>query len=292
MSWSDLNIKQKYELMKQAQGSYTKLSELKDVYNTYSLGGQIKPMWSKVKRYYNRLVGAGIPANAALGIVGNIAQESAGDPNAHTSGTSYYGLVQNHYSIRDMIAKRYGNYNANSQIQFLIDGWHGRLKDMPQWLQNRFTQYRNSINRSETTPYQAALNWNKYYERAVGQQDNKRGGYAAGFAKFLRYNLEDYNNVMNNNISSKIPEGELPELTVTPEDSKEWTTDLIPEGYETKTQINPAANNNSNNTSVPSPIDDYYSYMNDMKQLDAMRTQRLATQQTNYQNKMNEAYGQ
>lgn len=292
MSWDELNIRQKYDLMQAAKGSYTGLNELKQAYNEYSLGGNMDRMWSKVRGYYNRLTAAGIPANAALGIIGNIAQESSGNPNAHTDGTSFYGLTQNHYTIRDMIARRYGNYSANSQIQFIIDGWHNRLKGMPQWLQNRFSDYRSSVTK-ETTPYQSALNWNKYYERAVGQQDNKRGGYAAGFAKYVR-NIGvnnrgevDYNTAMNTpNLTSDMPEQTLSEVVVKPEDTltgSVFKTDLIPDSYYNNSNTTTNSNNNNiltdnivqNKPDNTNYMDDYDSYIDDLKALNRARNERI-----------------
>lgn len=154
--------------------------------------------------YYNRLVQGGIPPVAAAGIVGNMMAESSMNHKAD-NGKGHKGLLQNDSYIRNYHLKNYGDYSLNSQLQFILDGWHGNLKDSH--IQGRFNDYRSSITNNVALN---AANFEKYYERSGGQLANERMKFASqllplvkqtnlnSFAQMPSYNAQYFEDRANN----------------------------------------------------------------------------------------------
>ena len=123
--------------------------------------------------YYNRLVQGGIPPVAAAGIVGNMMAESSMNHRA-VNPSNHRGLLQNDRHIYNYHLKRYGDYSLDSQIQFILDGWHGKIKD--KMIQSRFNAYRKHC--SNDVAKNAAY-FEKDYEKSGGQLLKKRMQYAS-----------------------------------------------------------------------------------------------------------------
>lgn len=128
---------------------------------------------------YNRLVEGDIPPVAAAGIVGNMMAESTMNHNS-VNASNHRGLLQNDTNIYNYHLKHYGNYNLDTQLQFVLDGWHGRLKDKS--LQMRFNNYKNSVTNDVASN---AENFEKYYEKSGGDLLAERRAYASQLIPFL-----------------------------------------------------------------------------------------------------------
>jgi len=85
-------------------------------------------MWKKAEPYYRELTAAGINPYIAVGVLGNMALESAFNPNANHNG-KYHGLTQNQTEAKNWIVKNYGGYGKEHQMRFLTDGLKGLIKD-------------------------------------------------------------------------------------------------------------------------------------------------------------------
>lgn len=169
--------------------------------NMFAKGGEVKrsdgnKMWNKAKPLYAELTAAGVPHMAAIGVLGNIALESGVNPNAKNSvNGGHWGYVQNDKVITDHIKKYYGGYGHAEQMQFLKDGLTGKIRGAKQapWLQKRFDEYRRHMN-GVTDPAQAALLWERDYEKSKNEGLNQRSGYAKHFHTLLGSPATDYVN--------------------------------------------------------------------------------------------------
>lgn len=146
-----------------------------------------RAMWSKAKPFYDEMLSWGIEPVAALGILGNMAQESSFLPTA--SNGTHHGYIQNQTSIRDFIKKQYGGYGHKEQMQYIRDGLAGKLKgqdtSMGQQLQARFNAYTTAVN-GVNDPARAAYLWESTYERSGGQNNRARQNYANYFFQQAR----------------------------------------------------------------------------------------------------------
>lgn len=124
----------------------------------------------EARQIYNKLRAAGYSHIEAAGVLGNIMQESRFQPTA-TNG-SHWGYTQNDKNIKGIIERTYGNYNPESQIKFLIDGYKGkRFGNYGQGVEGRFKRFKSRKSDNYTN---AALNWVNDYEAAPGQNDEAR----------------------------------------------------------------------------------------------------------------------
>lgn len=183
--WNELSMAERVPYIRMALDSgITDLGLVSDRYNKFAKGGLTKEessaMWKKVQPYYNQFIKAGIQPDIALAIVGNIAQESGGNPNANNG--KYLGLVQNEPAIRKQIQRAYGDYSANSQIQFIIDGLQGKLGDkgISRELVQRFTNFSNKAN--NLSAGELALLWENTYELSGGQGNSRRRAFTESFS--------------------------------------------------------------------------------------------------------------
>ena len=103
---------------------------------------------------YKGLTAAGLSANAAAGIVGNIAQESSGNPTAQEAGGTGYGLIQ----WTPGSASRYGTTVAEQIpeiLQYIAS--NGSVAD---------------INSHAGSASEAALYFSQAYERPLASAAN------------------------------------------------------------------------------------------------------------------------
>lgn len=139
-------------------------------------------MYDMALPVYQKMVNAGVPEWLARGVIANIATESSFNPNA-TNGT-HWGYVQNDKSLRSYIEKMYKGYNADQQLQFLIDGLttgiKGADKGTGKQIQKRFDNYKKAME-GVTDPETAAELWEKHYEISGGQGMYDRKNYARKF---------------------------------------------------------------------------------------------------------------
>lgn len=146
-----------------------------------------KAMFNKALPFYEEMISWGIDPMTAIGILGNMAQESSFVPTA--SYREHYGYIQNQTSIRDFIRKQYGGYGHKEQMQYIRDGLKGKLRGQNTptgfQLQQRFNDYINNIGKVKT-PAEAAALWEDSYEKSGEQNMKERQGYASYFYDRLR----------------------------------------------------------------------------------------------------------
>ena len=167
------------------------LDSIRKEWNKFEEGGDFNKnadlLWnSNIKDIYGKLTNGGIPREAALGIVANIAQESGGNYRARSKSGTYSGLTQNSPEIEAYIRKNYNGYELDNQINYIIDGWNGRLStnsSIGRQLQNRFNAYKQKA--IDLSAIDNAAHWEATYERSGGQQLNKRKAYAEYFNSLL-----------------------------------------------------------------------------------------------------------
>lgn len=184
------------------------------------------------QRLYHYFISNGIPRNQALGIIGNIAQESAFDPNK--SNGNAFGYVQNGKMIQDYINKVYGGSGEKEQMKYLVDGLKHQLPVTENYrqLQNRFDKF-NSLAKPGISPENVASLFDRIYERSEGIDELQRRTYAGNFSTMIPENvtmvetptgygyIRSYNNdgsinVLDNDRKTKTFKSlELPEVTVT-----------------------------------------------------------------------------
>lgn len=109
---------------------------------------------ANAQEIYSSLRAFGLSQNAAAGIVGNIAQESSGNPTAQEAGGSGYGLIQ----WTPGSASRYGTTVAQQipEIISYIEA-NGSIAD---------------INSHANSPAEAALYFSQRYERPLASAAN------------------------------------------------------------------------------------------------------------------------
>lgn len=141
------------------------------------------------QKLYHYFISNGIPRNQALGIIGNIAQESAFDPNK--SNGNAFGYVQNGKMIQDYISKVYGASGEKEQMKYLVDGLKHQLPVTRnhRQLQNRFDKF-NEFARAGVTPENAASLFDRIYERSEGIDDLQRRAYAGNFQRLIPEGLD------------------------------------------------------------------------------------------------------
>ena len=141
----------------------------------------------KARPLYDELIAANIPHNLAIGVIGNIIAESSANPEAKNSvNGGHFGYLQNDKNITNHIKKYYGGYGHDEQMQFLKDGLTGRIRGAAQapWIQQRFDSYKQHM-RGVTDPAQAALLWERDYEKSANEGLQKRADYARQFSSML-----------------------------------------------------------------------------------------------------------
>lgn len=163
--------------------------------NYYKRGNKFNPaskeniqaMFDKSKNVYNYLIKNGINKYHAFGLLGNIAMESGFNHNA--SNGSHWGYVQNSKEIRDYVTKHYG-YDHAGQLNFLIAGLKGRLKDTKSptgaMLKGRFDDF-NRRAKGITDVEKLAEIWENAYEKS-NQNLPVRKMYARELHKMYRDN--------------------------------------------------------------------------------------------------------
>lgn len=184
------------------------------------------------QRLYHYFISNGIPRNQALGIIGNIAQESAFDPNK--SNGNAFGYVQNGKMIQDYINTVYGGSGEKEQMKYLVDGLKHQLPVAKNYrqLQNRFDKF-NELAREGVTPENVASLFDRIYERSEGVDDLQRRAYAGNYSQMIPENsdlvqtpggygyIRSYNedgsvNVLDNDRKTRTFKSlELPEVVVT-----------------------------------------------------------------------------
>lgn len=156
---------------------------------------QSNTMWNRAQPLYKEFIQAGVEPMAALGVLGNIAAESSFNPHAVGSTGTYTGYTQNSPDISGHIKRYYGGYGHKEQMQFMIDGLHGRIRGnntpVGRMLQNRFNQYNRDVKRA-TTPAQAATMFERSYEKSGGQILARRQKFANDFYRQLGGSVDDY----------------------------------------------------------------------------------------------------
>lgn len=141
----------------------------------------------KARPLYDELIAANIPHNLAIGVIGNIIAESSANPWAKNSvNGGHFGYLQNDRNITNHIKKYYGGYGHAEQMQFIKDGLTGHIRGAAQapWIQQRFDLYKQHM-RGVTDPAQAALLWERDYEKSANEGLQKRADYARQFSSML-----------------------------------------------------------------------------------------------------------
>ena len=184
------------------------------------------------QRLYHYFINNGIPRNQALGIIGNIAQESAFDPNK--SNGNAFGYVQNGKMIQDYINTVYGGSGEKEQMKYLVDGLKHQLPVAKNYrqLQNRFDKF-NELAIQGVIPENVASLFDRIYERSEGVDDLQRKAYAGNYSQMIPENsdlvqtpsgygyIRSYNedgsvNVLDNDRKTRTFKSlELPEVIVT-----------------------------------------------------------------------------
>lgn len=184
------------------------------------------------QRLYHYFISNGIPRNQALGIIGNIAQESAFNPNK--SNGNAFGYVQNGKMIQDYINTVYGGSGEKEQMKYLVDGLKHQLPVAKNYrqLQNRFDKF-NKLAIQGVTPENVASLFDRIYERSEGVDDLQRRTYAGNYSQMIPENsdlvqtpsgygyIRSYNedgsvNVLDNDRKTRTFKSlELPEVVVT-----------------------------------------------------------------------------
>lgn len=176
----------------------------------------LKAMWRKAQIVYNELKSSGLSDVAIAAILGNIAQESAFDPNAGTG--KYSGYIQNQKEIVNWIKKNFGGYAHSHQIKYLLAGLTNKLPETTSlWgkeLNKRFNDFIKGLTNAITVE-QATKLWESSYEKSGGQQLQKRINYANYFYKQIQNNknkkkssklTEETNQTLNNQYNFQFPE--------------------------------------------------------------------------------------
>lgn len=78
------------------------------------------------KKYVTYLVSKGMPMEEACAILGNVFHESKHNPNI-TNHLGFSGLFQMSPSQKNFVVKNYGNFSADSQLNYIFD-WTRRNK--------------------------------------------------------------------------------------------------------------------------------------------------------------------
>lgn len=157
----------------------------------------------KIDYYYKLLRNNGFDMMSAVGILGNMMQESSFNPNV-VNHLGYHGLLQNSKAIQQAIKNQYGDLSEQSQLRYLSDWTDGATWIRKGPYASDTALYSKSYQRSGyKTPEQAAFEFLKRYERAivvdpktkkalrdangnyVYQDKDKRLGYAKSIYNYL-----------------------------------------------------------------------------------------------------------
>lgn len=130
--WSQLSLKEKAEIIR--LGVKNGMFSREDIINTFETGGELPIDWSGIKTTNNRpynqeyidyidnkLTKAGLSNLQKAGIIGNIIEESGGNPFAVDSTNTYNGLLQ-WGAERYAVGKEKDPYREiDNQIQYLLN---------------------------------------------------------------------------------------------------------------------------------------------------------------------------
>lgn len=169
----------------------------------YSNGKFDSATKKKIDYYYKLLRNNGFDMMSAVGILGNMMQESSLDPNI-VNHLGYHGLLQNSKAIQNAIKNQYGDLSEQSQLRYLSDWTDGVTWIRKGPYASDTALYSKSYLRSGyKTPEQAAYEFLKRYERAIVvdpktkkalrdangnyiyQDKDKRLGYAKSIYNYL-----------------------------------------------------------------------------------------------------------
>ena len=110
------------------------------------------------------------------GIMGNAKIESGYNPDSVSKSGTYKGLWQLQSGYVQYVTDNYGNYDPESQIRFIADIVKGTLPETKsttgKWLSTGVSKKLRQI--KNTRPEQAAYNFQKYFEGAMGQNNSGR----------------------------------------------------------------------------------------------------------------------
>ena len=110
------------------------------------------------------------------GIMGNAKIESGYNPDSVSKSGTYKGLWQLQPGYVQYVTDNYGNYDPESQIRFIADIVKGTLPETKsttgKWLSTGVSKKLRQI--KNTRPEQAAYNFQKYFEGAMGQNNSSR----------------------------------------------------------------------------------------------------------------------
>ena len=110
------------------------------------------------------------------GIMGNAKIESGYNPDSVSKSGTYKGLWQLQPGYVQYVTDNYGNYDPESQIRFIADIVKGTLPETKsttgKWLSIGVSKKLRQI--KNTRPEQAAYNFQKYFEGAMGQNNSGR----------------------------------------------------------------------------------------------------------------------
>ena len=110
------------------------------------------------------------------GIMGNAKIESGYNPDSVSKSGTYKGLWQLQPGYVQYVTDNYGNYDPESQIRFIADIVKGTLPETKsttgKWLSTGVSKKLRQI--KNTRPEQAAYNFQKYFEGAMGQNNSGR----------------------------------------------------------------------------------------------------------------------
>jgi len=168
---------------------------------------EVATLWrtTKLPSINARLRKAGVSRNVRAALMANIIQESTVNENA--SNGTHFGYIQNEKGIVDYIKRNYGGYKDEHQINFLIDGLTGNLKDTKsKWgkeLNKRFKGFNSAVKANPNLqPHHISPLWEQNYERSGGQGNTHRIKFAKALIKYMNENHiayaspEEYNNIV------------------------------------------------------------------------------------------------
>ena len=157
----------------------------------------------KIDYYYKLLRNNGFDMMSAVGILGNMMQESSFNPNV-VNHLGYHGLLQNSKEIQQAIKSQYGDLSEQSQLRYLSDWTDGStwIRKGP-YAKDTALYSKSYLRSGYKTPEQAAYEFLKRYERAIVvdkktnaplrdangnyiyQDKDKRLGYAKSIYNYL-----------------------------------------------------------------------------------------------------------
>ena len=199
---------------------YKDPSEFRERFKAYKEGKSVREIYGlpeyqggklnsatkkKIDYYYKLLINNGFDQMSAVGILGNMMQESSFNPDS-INQFGYKGLLQNSKEIQQAIINQYGDHSEQSQLRYLSDWTDGStwVRKGPH-AKDTALYSKSYLRKGYKTPEEAAFQFLKRYERAIVVDKNtkqpirdKNGNYVyQDKDKRLNYARQIYNYLNN-----------------------------------------------------------------------------------------------